>query len=126
VGINNHMGSKFTADRSAMAALLKLIAARKLLFIDSATTANSVAMSSAAELGVPAARRDLFLDNVQEKAAIISQLRDLASMAKKRGRALAIGHPYKETLTALREFGPELTREVNVVSITEYMAQPEH
>lgn len=101
VGINNHMGSKFTADVSGMAVVMEILKRRGLLFLDSRTTGRSVGVRLAREMGVPVAERNIFLDNVNEFAAISARLRELEQLARRRGYAVAIGHPRDATLDAL-------------------------
>jgi polysaccharide deacetylase 2 family uncharacterized protein YibQ len=101
-GVNNHMGSKFTADAALMRALLAPIKDRGLLFIDSRTTADTVAYGEARKMGIPAAERDLFLDADVDRGRIPGRLVELFKLAKSRGRAIGICHPYPETLEALR------------------------
>jgi len=101
VGINNHMGSKFTADVSGMAVVMEILKRRGLLFLDSRTTGRSVGVKLAREMGVPVAERNIFLDNVNESAAISARLRELEQLARRRGYAVAIGHPRDATLDAL-------------------------
>lgn len=104
VGINNHMGSKFTADVSGMAVVMEILKRRGLLFLDSRTTGRSVGGRLAREMGVPVAERNIFLDNVNESAAISARLRELEQLARRRGYAVAIGHPRDATLDALEEW----------------------
>jgi uncharacterized protein len=101
VGINNHMGSKFTADDSGMAVVMEILKRRGLLFLDSRTTGRSVGVRLAREMGVPVVERNIFLDNVNESAAISVRLRELEQLARRRGYAVAIGHPRDATLDAL-------------------------
>ncbi|MEM9595750.1 MAG: divergent polysaccharide deacetylase family protein [Acidobacteriota bacterium] len=101
VGVNNHMGSALVADRDAMSAVLGELARRNLFFVDSRTTADTVAYSLARQLGVPAGERQVFLDNDREVTAIRSQFAELLRQAEARGGALGIAHPYPETLEAL-------------------------
>lgn len=101
VGINNHMGSKFTADPSGMAVVMEILKLRGLLFLDSRTTGRSVGAKLARELGVPVAERNIFLDNVNETAAVDVRLRELEQLARRRGYAVAIGHPRDATLESL-------------------------
>ena len=109
VGINNHMGSRFTASAEGMALVMRELKARGLLFLDSLTAANSVAGLQAAEHGVPYAVRDVFLDNEPDDlAAIHRQLSILEQRARERGYAVGIGHPHDGTVTALREWIPEM------------------
>ncbi len=122
VGINNHMGSRYTEDEKAMTRLLTLINNNNLIFLDSLTSPKSVGYPLARSIGMMAVRRSLFLDNAREKGAIIVQLEALLAMAEKEGQALGIGHPYQETLDALKEFLPVLNRRVKMIGIREYAA----
>ena len=101
VGINNHMGSRFTADVSGMTLVMEILKRRGLLFLDSRTTGRSVGVELAREAGVPVAERNIFLDNVNETAAISARLQELEQLARRRGYAVAIGHPRDATLDAL-------------------------
>ncbi len=102
VGVNNHMGSLYTEKRDAMIPLMRIIKEKRLFFIDSVTSSASVGFSLAREYGVKTAKRHVFLDNVEETAAICHQLDLLFELCRSQGRALGIGHPHPETLTALR------------------------
>lgn len=102
-GVNNHMGSKFTEDEARMRAVLEVVKGKQLLFLDSRTTARSVAGRVASEMGVRSAERAVFLDNTRDVGYIKGQLKTLAAEARHKGSAIAIGHPYPETITALRE-----------------------
>jgi polysaccharide deacetylase 2 family uncharacterized protein YibQ len=110
VGINNHMGSRFTQSRDGMRLVLQELKARGLLFIDSRTIADSVGGKLAAELGVPHADRDVFLDNEQDAAAVDQQLARTEEVARRRGYAIAIGHPHDGTIAALARWLPGLAR----------------
>jgi polysaccharide deacetylase 2 family uncharacterized protein YibQ len=110
VGINNHMGSRFTQSREGMRLVLEEIKNRGLLFIDSRTIADSVGGKLAAELAVPHADRDVFLDNEQEAAAVEQQLARTEEVARRRGYAIAIGHPHDATIAALARWLPTLER----------------
>ena len=110
VGINNHMGSKFTADEKAIAVVIKEIAKRGLLFLDSMTCAKSVAWKEAKKHQVPYVVRDVFLDNSQEEAAIRRQLLLLERNARKNHIAVAIGHPHHTTVRALKKWIPQARR----------------
>jgi polysaccharide deacetylase 2 family uncharacterized protein YibQ len=101
-GVNNHMGSKFTADRSLMRTLLIPLRDRGLFFVDSRTTAQTVAYAEAIRMGVPAVERNVFLDADADRGRIRSRIVELFKLAQKKGRAVGIGHPYPETLEALR------------------------
>jgi hypothetical protein len=109
VGINNHMGSRFTASPEGMALVMRELKARGLLFLDSLTAGNSVAGEAAARSGVPYAVRDVFLDNEPDDlAAIHRQLAILEQTARARGYAIGIGHPHDGTVTALQQWIPEM------------------
>nr|MDA8164917.1 divergent polysaccharide deacetylase family protein [Desulfobacteraceae bacterium] len=123
LGVNNHMGSKLTADREAMRTVLALFPPRGLFFLDSLTTPASVGFQVAMELGVPARRRDVFLDNVQEPAAIARQIDQLIQKARQHGTAVAICHPYPATIAALAANRQRLRREVEVVGLHRLMNQ---
>jgi polysaccharide deacetylase 2 family uncharacterized protein YibQ len=102
-GVNNHMGSRLSADEPSMRAILGVLAARRLFFLDSRTSAQSVGYRVASSLGVPAAERQVFLDPDPRPEAIRAQFARLLGVARQRGSAIAIGHPLPETLEALAE-----------------------
>jgi polysaccharide deacetylase 2 family uncharacterized protein YibQ len=110
VGINNHMGSRFTEDAAGMTTVLKELKARGLLFIDSRTIGNSVGSSVARRLGVPYARRDVFLDDVAKLPAVMARLAETEAVARRHGTAIAIGHPHDATLEALYQWLPTLAK----------------
>ncbi|MFT5540562.1 MAG: polysaccharide deacetylase 2 family uncharacterized protein YibQ [Alphaproteobacteria bacterium] len=101
VGINNHMGSKFTSDAAAMDVVLGELKARGLLFLDSRTTTTTVGFARARTAGVPAATRHVFLDRNLTPQGIVRQLAELEFRARAKGHAIAIGHPHDVTLDAL-------------------------
>jgi len=107
VGVNNHMGSKFTAFEPGMTIVMDEIAARGLLFLDSRTTAKSKGYDLARARNLPTANRDIFIDNEIKPDAIMAQLKKVEAFALKNGTSIAIGHPYNETIDALREWIPE-------------------
>jgi polysaccharide deacetylase 2 family uncharacterized protein YibQ len=108
VGINNHMGSKFTSDARSMAPVMEELHARGLVFLDSRTSPASTGIRLAVAYAVPHAARDVFLDDDQTPAAIAKQLVLLAQVARQHGSAIAIGHPHDATLAALRNWLPLL------------------
>ncbi|HPW18946.1 MAG TPA: divergent polysaccharide deacetylase family protein [Candidatus Aminicenantes bacterium] len=101
-GANNHMGSRFTAERDLMRAVLRPLKERGLFFVDSRTTAKTVAYEEARAMGVPAAQRDVFLDADKDRRMIRPRLIELFQKARKKGRAVGICHPFPETLEVLR------------------------
>ena len=110
VGFNNHMGSKFTAYREGMQVVMDIAAEKGLLFLDSRTTAKTTGFELAKERGMLTGNRDVFIDNKAEEAAILIQLEKVEKMALKNGTAIAIGHPYKQTISALQKWVPEAQR----------------
>ena len=106
-GVNNHMGSRATADRRVMADVLGALP-RGMYFIDSRTTGGSVAGSLAHSMRVKTASRNVFLDDVQDDAAIRRQLDELTKTAAARGVAIGIGHMYPSTVRVLTEEAPRL------------------
>ncbi|MDO4300708.1 MAG: divergent polysaccharide deacetylase family protein [Clostridia bacterium] len=123
VGFNNHMGSLITEDREKMTEILKIAKDRGWFYIDSVTSARSVAGDLAKELGVPSAKRDVFLDSTQDKNKIKENLRKTINIAKEKGKALAIGHVGAEggvvTAEAISEILNEAGDEVDFVYASE-------
>lgn len=107
VGVNNHMGSGLSADERSMKTILAVLAGRGLFFLDSRTSAQSVAYQTAIRAGVPAAERQVFLDSDTQPEAIREQFHRLLGLARTRGAAVAIGHPHPETLAILAEEVPK-------------------
>jgi polysaccharide deacetylase 2 family uncharacterized protein YibQ len=107
VGVNNHMGSSLSADPRSMNAILKLLSARNLFFLDSRTSPDSVGYRTALALGVPAAERQVFLDSDPGLAAAQEQFHRLLEVARTRGAAVAIGHPHPDTLAMLAQEVPK-------------------
>jgi len=101
-GVNNHMGSSFTAREDLMRPALAEIDKRGLFFLDSRTTKNDVGFQVAQELGMPTCTRELFLDNLKDQEAIWNKMIELCLAAKNGGAGIAIGHPYPETIEVLR------------------------
>jgi polysaccharide deacetylase 2 family uncharacterized protein YibQ len=108
VGINNHMGSRFTADEEAMTLVLTELKRRGLLFVDSRTTRKTVARRLSRKLAVPFAERDVFIDDDPRPQAILRQLDEVVQTARERKYAVAIGHPREATLAALHKWLPTL------------------
>jgi uncharacterized protein len=107
-GVNNHQGSRATADAALMADLMPALRQRGLFFIDSRTTAATVAYDAAERAGVRSASRKVFLDDTPTRAAILSQLDLAARDAIRDGFAIAIGHPHSTTIAALAEGLPRV------------------
>jgi len=107
-GVNNHQGSRATADAALMAELMPELRRRGLFFIDSRTTAATVAYDAAERAGVRSASRKVFLDDKPNREAILSQLDLAARDAARDGFAIAIGHPHPATIAALAVGTPRL------------------
>lgn len=125
VAINNHMGSAFTSRKKAMSRLMAAVREQNpdLFFIDSLTTPKSVVRRQATEHGIPSLSRSVFLDNERTEEAIEQRFDELVSIARKYGGALAIGHPYPETLAVLRRrLAPLSEGEVRLIPVTMLMA----
>jgi polysaccharide deacetylase 2 family uncharacterized protein YibQ len=106
VGVNNHMGSRFTTSRPGMETVLRQLKARGLLFLDSRTSAQSVGDQLAQELGVPSVARNVFLDDDESLDAVRRRLAETEAVARRQGFAVAIGHPHEATIQALAEWLP--------------------
>ena len=107
-GINNHMGSRMTAQPLPMAWLMGELQRRHLFFVDSRTSAATVAAAKAQEQGLASLSRDVFLDDVRTPEAIAGQLRIAVELARRQGSAVLIGHPYPQTLEVLERELPRL------------------
>ena len=116
VGVNNHMGSRFTADRAGMRGLMRELRRRGLMFLDSRTSANSVGSAAADRAGIPNLKRDVFLDNEETRESVTRELARAESIARQKGYAIAIGHPHKWTLDAIEAWLPQ-ARERGVVLV---------
>ena len=106
VGVNNHMGSRFTAFRPGMETVLRQFRARGLMFLDSRTTAQSGGEQTAQELGVPSIVRHVFLDDDESLESVRRKLSEAEAVARRQGFVVAIGHPHEATLQALAEWLP--------------------
>ncbi len=108
IGVNNHQGSRATADRRVMKAVLGVLKANNLFFVDSRTSGQSIAFDAARQAGVRTGSNEVFLDGRNEVEYIKGQLRTAARLAIRDGNAIAIGHARPATAIAVREMIPEL------------------
>ena len=125
VAVNNHMGSEYTSDSAAMARLMSVIRDQnsQLFFVDSLTTPRSKVRKEATEHGIPSLARDVFLDNERDETAIDRQFDKLVAIARQRGYAIAIGHPFQETLAVLqRRLAPLSEGDVRLIPLTMLVA----
>ena len=110
-GLNNHMGSLLTQKPEAMQWVMEVARQQGLFFVDSLTSARSVALKKASEAGIPALERDVFLDNDTTEAALSRQYDKALRLAHKHGYAVLIGHPYPQTLDFLARELPLLAQQ---------------
>lgn len=110
VGMNNHQGSRATADSKIMSVVASVLKNRDKYFLDSRTVSNTVGEKSMRAIGVPTASRHVFLDNDSSINKISTQLDELAAFAKKRGLGIGIGHARPNTLKVLQDKIPELLK----------------
>ena len=124
VGVNSHRGSMLTRHPGHMSWLMEEIAARgNLFFVDSYTTAESVALQLAQEAGIPSTRRDVFLDPDRSPATLVREFARLKKLARESGFAVGIGHPYPATLDFLEQELPGLSDEgYELISISHMVA----
>lgn len=97
IGVNNHQGSKATADKATMKAVLQVLKKENVFFVDSRTNSASIARDMAKQMGVATARNDIFLDNSSNVEDIRKQIYKAFAMAEKNGSAIAICHARKNT-----------------------------
>jgi len=118
-GVNNHMGSKMTAESGQMYQIFSILKKRNLYFIDSRTSSKTLCKPSARLFQIPFAQRDVFLDHFQDPEFIRKQIKKLIRMAQRNGQAVGIGHPHTITYEILREMMPELEKKVKLVPASE-------
>lgn len=128
-GVNNHMGSLLTRQLGAMTWFMSTLAnADGFYFVDSRTDERTLAQRLAVHYGLPATRRDVFIDNQRDRGYMVAQLERLVAMAITQGTAVGIAHPYPETLEALRTELPKLAGKgvglLPISRIIEYQRRP--
>jgi len=123
-GINNHMGSRMTAQRQPMAWLMGELQQRHLFFVDSRTSAATVAAAQAQAQGLAHVSRDVFLDDVRTTEAITRQLHQGIALASKQGSVVLIGHPYPQTLEVLERELPGLKSQgITLIGLDQMIAE---
>ena len=120
-GVNNHMGSRLTQDATKMAWVMSgILRHGELYFVDSRTTSQSQADTVAREYGLEHTRRDVFLDDDKDPIQIKRQWTYLLQLARRKGSAIAIGHPYPETIQFLQQTLPTVAKEgIDLVPVSE-------
>jgi polysaccharide deacetylase 2 family uncharacterized protein YibQ len=118
-GVNNHMGSKMTANSPQMRQIFSVLKKRGLYFVDSRTTRDSMCKMSARLLQVPFAERDVFIDHRHNSDFIHKQLKELVRIARKEGFAVGIAHPHVSTYDVLLETLPDLKKRIELVPVSQ-------
>jgi polysaccharide deacetylase 2 family uncharacterized protein YibQ len=114
-GVNNHMGSKMTANAPQLYQIFSVLKKRGLYFIDSRTTVDTLCRPSAQKLHVPFAQKDVFIDHIPAPGFIRKTIHRLIKIAENHGEAVGIGHPHTETYEVLREMLPEINKKAVLV-----------
>lgn len=123
-GINNHMGSRMTSQPEPMDWLMGELQRRHLFFVDSRTSAATVAAAKAQATDLAHVSRDVFLDDVRTTEAIASQLQSGVELARKQGSAVLIGHPYPQTLEVLEREMPRLKSQgIELIDLHQMIAE---
>ncbi|WP_460417302.1 divergent polysaccharide deacetylase family protein [Pseudomonas sp. microsymbiont 2] len=123
-GLNNHMGSRMTAQREPMHWLMEELQRRHLFFVDSRTSAATVAAAEAQAVDLAHVSRDVFLDDERTVQAISAQLQQGVALARKQGSAVLIGHPYPQTLEVLEKQMPRLKSQgIELIGLRQMIAE---
>lgn len=122
-GVNNHMGSQLTEEVEPMGWLMAELQQQQLYFVDSRTSAQTQALIQAQAIGLPSRRRDVFLDDKKDPQVVYQQLLLALKKARQQGSAIAIGHPYPETLRVLEHL-PELLAQHHVTLVKASQLMP--
>jgi polysaccharide deacetylase 2 family uncharacterized protein YibQ len=119
IGVNNHMGSKLTEERTPMQWTMELLFQQGLFFVDSVTTAKSVAENSAVDAGLPDLKRSIFLDNIRTPQAMEKQFKQAIEHSFNAPYTIMIGHPYPETLAYLSKRFTEPSEDYQLVKLSQ-------
>lgn len=123
-GVNNHMGSRLTADADRMNQIFSVLKQRGLFFVDSRTTPETVTRQAARLFHVPYAQRDIFIDHTEIPERIREQITNLIQHAETYGVGIGIAHPHDETYQVLRDVLPELRKRVELVPASRVVHVP--
>lgn len=121
VGINTHMGSRYTEHRDAMTRLMEEIGRRSLIFVDSYTTAASEGLKAAQKKRIPSGRRQIFLDNILTEKVICEQMTKLVEIAEQQGTSIGIAHPHQVTVDTIAKCAGKFTSRVQYVNVQEVL-----
>ena len=124
-GLNNHMGSRFTSQPEDVRLFCEIMADSDLFVLDSVTHPASVLYEEAYVAGIPAVRRDIFLDDKPGKAAVLARLREATRLALRGKQVIAIGHPQAATLAALREWNSTRDPGLRLLSLRDCLPPPQ-
>lgn len=124
VGMNNHMGSRFSRDRRGTAAMVRPLKERGFFVLDSLTHPGSVLHAEAKRAGLPVVKRDIFIDVDPSRENVLRQLRKAERIALATGSAIAIGHPLPGTLAALKEWDAQRNTRITFVRLADMLARP--
>lgn len=123
IGMNNHMGSAATADRTLMGYLMKSLKQKQLSFLDSRTSGRSVASQTAKQFGIHSLERHIFLDDSDALTDVQHQFQKAINYSQKYGVAIVIGHPRKNTIAVLQTGLKNLPKDVELVPISQLWQQ---
>jgi polysaccharide deacetylase 2 family uncharacterized protein YibQ len=126
VGINNHMGSKITADERIMRIVLGICKERNLYYLDSKTSKKSVVAKVAAEIGVPYLENELFFDEVYTTNHIVKQATQLIKKTEEDDSIIAIGHvgiAGEKTASVLKQYIPKLKDKAEIVPLSSILIE---
>ena len=121
-GVSNHMGSQLMEDPEKIRIILSEVKRRRLFFLDSRTTPQTVGLETARSLGLKAGERDIFLDNSTDAKDVKWQLEQLIQISLSTGKAIGIGHPHPSTIQSLKEMIPRIREKgIQIVSLSDIM-----
>ena len=118
---NNHTGSRFTSDYDAMDKAYRALIEQGFIFVDSKTIAQTAVARAAKKYNQPYISRDIFLDDDPSAAAVRRELVAAVNLAKKRGYAIAIGHPKKNTIAVIKASKNNILKDVEVVYLKDIL-----
>lgn len=121
-GVNNHMGSKFMMNEDKLALIFRELKKKKLFFIDSRTSAETKAEAAAHKVGLPMSERKIFIDNDRDYKKIYNNLINI-SKANDNTPVILIGHPYPETILAIKDATKVLREQgISIVPVSKIIA----
>ena len=126
IGVNNHMGSLMTSNLNGMQYVMKALSPHSMFFLDSKTIGKTAVKTAASGYNIPVVVRDVFLDDQQNEHAISQQFELAIQVARKKGVAIAIGHPHPQTLNVLKNRLAQLPSDITLIKVSKLVTpQPE-